>query len=237
MHKILIVIPAYNEEKSILKTYKEIEKYNSTNKTKYDCIVINDGSTDKTEKILTDNKIPHICLPNNLGIGGAMQTGYKYANYNQYDIAVQYDGDGQHDINFVKEITDPILKNEADFVIGSRFVGNISKFKTTKSRRIGINIISFFIKIITGEKIYDTTSGFRAANKDIIKIFAKEYPLEYPEPITNSRLIKSGFRVKEIAVNMRERKEGKSSIHAWKNIYYMINVCLTIIIGSRRYKK
>lgn len=236
MEKILIIIPAYNEEKSILKTYKEIEKYNKKNHTKYDCIVINDGSTDQTEKILKENDIPHICLPANLGIGGAVQTGYRYAMYNDYDIAIQYDGDGQHDVNYVKDIVKPIIEDKADFVIGSRFVENVSEFRTSKSRRIGINIISFFIKIVSGKKLYDITSGFRAANKDIIKIFAKDYPQEYPEPITNAKVEKSKFRVEEVAVNMRERSEGKSSIHSWKNAYYMINVCLAILINSRGYK-
>ena len=238
MKKVLIIIPAYNEEKNILKTYQEIQKYNQKNKTKYDCLIINDGSSDNTEEILTTNNIPHVNLPNNLGIGGAVQTGYKYAYYNDYDVAVQYDGDGQHDIRYVKKIIDPILKGEKDFVIGSRFVEDLSEFKTTRSRRFGINIISFFIKLMSGKKIYDTTSGFRAANKEIISFFSKSYPQEYPEPITNLEVIKKGYRVDEIAVNMRERTEGKSSIHAWKSVYYMINVCLCIIVfGLRRYQK
>ena len=236
MKRILIIIPAYNEEKSILKTYQEIENYNQKKNTKYDCIVINDGSTDRTEKILKDNKIPHICLPTNLGIGGAVQTGYRYAMYNDYDIAIQYDGDGQHDVAYIKKIIEPIKNDRADFVIGSRFVGDISEFKTTKSRRIGISIISFIIKIVSGKKLFDITSGFRAANKKIINIFAENYPQEYPEPITNAKLLKSKFRVEEVAVNMRERSEGQSSIHTWKNAYYMINVCLAILINSRRYK-
>lgn len=238
MKKILIIIPAYNEEKNILRTYDEIKKYNEKNKIKYDVIVINDGSTDNTENILKTNNIPHICLPANLGIGGAVQTGYKYAYYNDYDIAVQYDGDGQHDIKYVKKIITPIINNEKDFIIGSRFVEELSEFKTTRTRRIGINILSFFIKLMSGKKIYDTTSGFRAANKEIISEFAKKYPQEYPEPITNLELVKKGYRVDEIAVNMRERKEGKSSIHTWKSAYYMINVCLSIVVfGLRRYKK
>lgn len=238
MKKILMIIPAYNEEKNILRTYNEIKKYNEKNKTKYDVIVVNDGSTDDTEIILQTNNIPHVCLPANLGIGGSVQTGYKYAAYNDYDVAIQYDGDGQHDINYIKNIINPILNDETDFVIGSRFVEDISKFKTTKSRRAGINIISFFIKMMCGKKIYDTTSGFRAANKEIIKLFAKEYPQEYPEPITNLELVKRGYRVEEIAVNMRERQGGISSIHAWKTVYYMLNVCLCLIVfGLRRYKK
>lgn len=235
--KVLLIIPAYNEEDNILKTYKEIKKYNKENNTNYDCIIINDGSKDKTGLILDENNIPHIDLIHNLGIGGAVQTGYKYAYYNNYDIAVQYDGDGQHDINYVKNIIEPIIKEKSDFVIGSRFIEKLSKFRTSATRRMGIKIISFFIKFACGYKIYDTTSGFRAANKKVIKDFALKYPVEYPEPITTVELVKKKYCVSEVAVNMRERTGGKSSIHTWKEIYYMFNVCLSILItGSRRYK-
>ena len=159
--KVLLIIPAYNEEDNILRTCREIDKYNKENKKKYDYVVINDGSRDKTGVILDENNINHIDLIHNLGIGGAVQTGYKYAYYNDYDIAVQYDGDGQHDVNYVDKVINPIIKNKADFVIGSRFVGEISKFKTTGARRAGIKVLSFFIKMVSGLKIYDTTSGFR----------------------------------------------------------------------------
>ena len=235
--KVILIIPAYNEEENILKTYKKVIDYNKNNKTNYDVIVINDGSKDKTGEILDKEKIPHVDLIHNLGIGGAVQTGYKYAYYHNYDIAVQFDGDGQHDINYVKNIIEPIINNKADFVIGSRFVGDISKFKTSSARRAGIKVISFFIKLSSGIKVYDTTSGFRACNKEIISSFASNYPLEYPEPITTVELAKKKYRIKEIGVNMEERAGGKSSIHTWKNIYYMLNVCLSIIItGMRRYK-
>ena len=234
---IILIIPAYNEEDNILKTYKTIKDYNKKNKTNYEVIVINDGSKDKTGEILDKEKIPHIDLIHNLGIGGAVQTGYKYAYNNNYDIAIQFDGDGQHDVNYVKNIIEPIIKQEADFVVGSRFIGNVSKFKTSGARRAGIKVISFFIKLCSGVKIYDTTSGFRACNKEIISLFANSYPLEYPEPITTVELAKKKYRIKEVGVNMKEREGGKSSIHTWKNIYYMLNVCLSIIItGMRRYK-
>lgn len=237
-NKILLVIPAYNEEENIFKTYKSITDYNKKNKTSYDVIVINDGSRDNTQKILEDNNIPHINLIHNLGIGGAVQTGYKYAYENDYDIAVQFDGDGQHDVRYVKTITDPIIKEKADMVIGSRFVKNIDTFKSTASRRLGINIISFFIKLVTGKKIYDTTSGFRAVNKDIIKEFSISYPVEYPEPITTTEMIKKGYRISEESVEMKEREGGVSSITSWKTLYYMTNVPLSIImIGLRRNKK
>lgn len=235
--KIILIIPAYNEEDNILNTYNDIINYNKHNRTNYDCIIINDGSNDRTGQILDENKIPHIDLIHNLGIGGAVQTGYKYALKKGYDIAIQYDGDGQHDINYVRDIIEPIIKKDADFVIGSRFVENISEFKTSSTRRIGIKVISAFIKLVTGLKIYDTTSGFRAANRKIISEFAYNYPVEYPEPITTVELKKKDYNISEVAVNMKARNGGMSSIHSWKNFYYMINVCLSILItGVRRYK-
>lgn len=236
--KVLLIIPAYNEEENILNTYNKIKKYNTDNKTNYDIIVINDGSRDNTENILDENNISHITLIHNLGIGGAVQTGYKYAYENEYDIAVQFDGDGQHDINYVKNIIEPIIKGKADFVIGSRYIDKTtSKFKSTVARQLGIKLISNFIKMVTHKKIYDTTSGFRACNKKIIKEFSIEYPLEYPEPITTAELLKEGYSVSEVAVSMNERTGGQSSIKAWKNAYYMINVILSILlVGIRRYK-
>ena len=229
--KVLIVIPAYNEEECILKTYQSIIQYNMNNTLKYDVVVINDGSKDRTEEILVTNKVSHIKLVNNLGIGGAVQTGYKYALENDYDIAVQFDGDGQHDVNYVKNIIDPIINDHFDMVIGSRFIDKkSSRFKSSFTRRIGIKLISFFIKLFTGKKIYDTTSCFRAVNKEIIKKFANDYPVEYPEPITTVEIIKRGYKVTEVPVSMNERESGSSSIKAWKNIYYMLNVIISIII-------
>lgn len=237
--KVLLIIPAYNEEENILNTYKDIIEYNKKNRTSFDVIVINDCSTDKTKKILEDNNIPHINLIHNLGIGGAVQTGYKYAYYNNYDIAVQYDGDGQHDVSYVKDLIKPIEEGQADLVIGSRFVDKSKEgFKSSTSRRIGIKIISGFIKFVTGKKIYDTTSGFRAVSKEIIYDFSLSYPSEYPEPVTTTEILRKKYIVNEVPVKMKERQGGVSSIRAWKNIYYMINVCLAIlIIKVRRYKR
>lgn len=228
----LLIIPAYNEEKNILKTYQKVKKNG-----KYDAIVINDGSTDSTLQVLEKNNIPHINLIANLGIGGAVQTGYKYALKKGYEIAVQFDGDGQHDINYVEKIIDPIKKKEANFVIGSRFIDHTSSdFKSTKARRVGIKIISFLIKIFTGKKIADPTSGFRAADREIIQVFAKSYPAEYPEPESTVSLIKNNFKIMEIPVAMKEREAGKSSIHTWKSVYYMMNVAISIFICSIKKK-
>ena len=181
--KVLLIIPAYNEEDNILKTCQDIQAYNRKHKQKYDFVVINDGSKDSTGTILDKNHLNHIDLIHNLGIGGAVQTGYKYALENDYDIAVQYDGDGQHDVSYVASIIEPITSSKADFIIGSRFVGNLSEFQTTFARRVGIKVISFFIRLTTSRKVYDTTSGFRACNKDIIREFASYYPQEYPDQL------------------------------------------------------
>ena len=236
--KVLLIIPAYNEEENILKTYNTILNYNKKYKTNYDVIVINDGSRDSTSFICHENNIPVIDLIHNLGIGGAVQTGYKYAYENYYDIAVQFDGDGQHDVRYVKNIIEPIIKKEADMVIGSRFIEDIDTFKSSAARRFGIRIISSFMKFATKKKIYDTTSGFRACSKELIYDFSLSYPNEYPEPITTAEILKKKYEVAEVSVEMNEREGGVSSIRAWKSIYYMLNVCLALMaVKIRRYKR
>jgi hypothetical protein len=177
-------------------------------------------------------------LIHNLGIGGAVQTGYKYAYQNDYDIAIQFDGDGQHDINYACKIIEPLLNGKSNMSIGSRFVDDTSsEFKSTKARQMGIKLISSFIKFFTGKKVYDVTSGFRAIDKSLIDRFSKEYPLEYPEPISTTEILKDGFVISEVPVSMNERTGGVSSIRSWKNVYYMLNVLLSIvIIGLRRTK-
>ena len=235
--KVILIIPAYNEEESIIDTVNSIKEYNKKNKTKIDYIVINDGSTDKTGDLLKENSINHINLVYNLGIGGAVQTGYKYAYENNYDYAVQYDGDGQHDINYLNYLLEPLINNEADLTIGSRFINKSNDFKSTISRRIGIKIISLLILICTHKKVLDTTSGFRAANNSVIKFFASNYPKECPEPESTVNILRLGYKVKEIPVKMKKRKAGKSSIIGFKKIYYMIDVFFSIIITSLKGRK
>lgn len=232
--KVLLIIPAYNEEKNILTVYKNICDYNKKAKTKLDVVFINDGSVDATEKILCENKINHIKLIQNLGIGGAVQTGYKYALYNDYDIAIQFDGDGQHNVNYVEALIKPILEENVDMTIGSRFIdSSSSEFKSSFLRRVGIKLISSCIHFKTRVRIYDTTSGFRASNKNAIAMFAIHYPLEYPEPISSVDVILSGMKIKEVPVSMNERLAGKSSINSWKNVYYMVNVVLSILLRKK----
>lgn len=232
-HKVLLIIPAYNEEESIEKNMKTIIGSN------YDYIIINDGSTDSTKKIINKNKYNCINLSFNLGIGGAVQTGYKYAYENDYDIAIQFDADGQHDINYIDDLIRPIAQGKADLVIGSCFVDKKAESqRSSKIRRLGIRFLSGIIKIFSGKRIYDPTSGFRAANREIIKLFANHYPLEYPEPISNYELLKNNeYVIKEVPVKMNKRVAGKSSIHSWKNLYAAFNVFLSIIILSLGRKK
>lgn len=226
--KTLLIIPTYNEERNIENTIKRILDLHNSD---VDYIVINDGSTDNTLEILDNNHFNYLSLPTNLGIGGAVQTGYKYALYKNYDIAIQFDGDGQHNVEYINQLIQQIEAGN-DLVIGSRFLDNLTGFKSTKTRRFGIKLLSNLIKLCTGKKITDPTSGFRACNKKIIELFSMNYPYDYPEPDTIVKVIKKGFNVKEIPVIMNEREQGKSSINTLKSVYYMIKVSLSIIISS-----
>jgi len=226
--KVIVIIPCYNEEDNILKTVKNLQEANKN----VDYIVINDGSIDNTREICIENNINMIDLPINLGIGGAVQTGYKYAFYNDYDVAIQLDGDNQHNPKYIGNLIDEINKGN-DMVIGSRYVTILSTFKSTAIRQMGIKFLSFLIKMVTGRKIYDVTSGYRACNKKLIKLFANNYPTDYPEPDSTTKVLKLGYKVSEIPVEMNERENGKSSIGFIDSIYYMIKVSLCILMQSK----
>ena len=225
----LIIIPAYNEEESIKQTVEDIKK----NAKEFDYIVINDCSTDSTAQICKDNHFNYINLPINLGIGGAVQTGYRYAYENGYDMAVQVDGDGQHDVAFLTNMAETMERNKVDMVIGSRYIEK-QGFQSSFMRRIGITYFSWLIYIISKVRITDPTSGLRMIGKKGIELFAKDYPKDYPEPETTVAILRRGMRVVEIPVVMRERQGGQSSIRAWKSIYYMIKVTMAILIESVR---
>lgn len=235
MKKVLIIIPAYNEEGNIERTVQSIIDYRESNVLFFDLdyLVVNDGSKDNTPEILDLLNFNHVDLVQNLGIGGCVQTGYIYAVRNNYDVAVQFDGDGQHDISSIGQVVTPILEDQADFVIGSRFVDKTNEnFQSTVARRMGINLISKAIKLMTGRKIYDTTSGYRAASKPVVDYLAKHYPVSYPEPESIVRIIKKGYRVQEVHANMFERLEGTSSIKSFKAVAYMLDVLLSIFIAG-----
>ena len=223
--KTLVIIPAYNESKNIERLLTTIRTLGK----EFDVVVINDASIDNTSYLAKKTGFQVIDLPANLGIGGAMQTGYLYAYYNLYDIAVQLDGDGQHDPREIDKIIAPLIAGEADMVIGSRFIENHG-FQSTFMRRFGIRFFKGLIRFLTGQKFTDPTSGFRACNKAIIAHFAMYYPFDYPEPETLVTMSRKGYKLIEIPVVMYERESGHSSIQSLKQVYYMVKVTLAILI-------
>lgn len=227
--KNLIIIPAFNEHECIKNTVEMIIK----EAPDFDYVVINDHSTDNTLDILRENNYNYINLPTNLGIGGAVQTGYRYAFENDYDTAVQVDADGQHDPKYLSMMLDTLQSEKADMVIGSRFIEN-KGFQSTFARRIGITYFTKLIHVLTGKVITDPTSGFRLGNRAVIELFAKDYPRDYPEPESVVTLLKCGLNVKEVPVEMRARQGGVSSINLSKSVYYMIKVSLAIFIENHR---
>ena len=228
--KKLIIIPAYNEAENLPKLISGIKSM----LPEFDYVIINDGSTDNTRTLCEQEGMNIVTLPINSGIGVAVQTGYKYALYNDYDIAIQIDGDGQHDVSYLKEIIAPLEKEEADVVIGSRFI-EYQGFQSSGARRMGIKLLSFFIWLCTGVKVKDVTSGFRAVNKRFIQVFAEDYSKDYPEPEAIVTAKMYGGRIKEMPVVMKERETGRSSITLWKSVYYMIKVTLAIFVKRLSY--
>jgi glycosyltransferase involved in cell wall biosynthesis len=194
-----------------------------------DYLIVNDCSTDNTEKILIENGFNYINNPINLGIGGGVQVGYMYARDHGYDIAVQMDGDGQHDPRYLDKVVQAVADGECDMSIGSRFIEK-EGFQTSFMRRLGINIISLLIKILTGKKVYDVTSGYRACNRKLIEFFSNDYADDYPEPEAIMSCIMNGYKVGEVPVVMEERQGGVSSIRSLKSAYYMIKVCLALVV-------
>lgn len=223
--KKLVIIPAYNEGESIENTVNVIKR----DAPEFDYVVVNDCATDNTKEICKKNKFNYIDLPINLGIGGAVQTGYLYAYNNGYDIAVQVDGDGQHDPKFLNQMSTVLENEHADMVIGSRFIEK-KGFQSSFARRVGIKYFTGLIKCMTGKKITDPTSGLRMINRDIIELYAKNYPKDYPEPESVVEILKRGKKVVEVPVLMKERQGGKSSINPKKSVYYMIKVSLAIVL-------
>lgn len=223
--KVLVIIPAYNEANNIENTVQSLLNEDFG----VDYLVINDCSRDNTLDVLRKNRYSHINLPINLGIGGGMQTGYKYALRNDYDIAIQMDGDGQHIPGYIKDLLEPIINEEADLTVGSRFL-NKEGFQSSRMRRVGISFLSGLIYLCCGVRVKDVTSGFRAANRKTIKLFAQNYAQDYPEPESLVSCAVAGIRISEVPVVMKERNSGKSSITSLKSIYYMIKVSTAIIL-------
>ena len=227
--KSIVIIPAYNEEKSIVKTVQDICEH----APEFDYVIINDCSTDQTLSVCRKHHLHVLNLPVNLGIGGAVQTGFLYAYKNGYDYAIQFDGDGQHDAQYLQKMRDYMIEQNADMLIGSRFLEK-EGFQSTGMRRFGIRYFSALIKLLTGQKITDPTSGMRMINRDILAMYSESYPKDYPEPESVVAIINSGKKVMEYPVIMRKRMEGTSSISPLKSIYYMIKVSLAIFLEMLR---
>jgi glycosyltransferase involved in cell wall biosynthesis len=223
--KILVIIPAYNEEGSVGKVVEEVKTY----LPQIDALVVNDGSSDLTSEIAQSKGAIVLDLPFNLGIGGAMQAGYQYAYEKGYDIAIQVDADGQHDPKEIVKLLKALEEKKMDVAMGSRFLGH-SEFKSSLMRRIGIFIFSRVISMIVGQRITDPTSGFRAANRRAIHLFALEYPQDYPEPEVVILLHQCHLKMGEVPVGMSERVSGESSITKIRSVYYMAKVLLAIFV-------
>lgn len=227
--KKLIIIPAYNEEANIEKTVEAVLRESAD----FDYVVINDCSKDSTRQICEEKGYNVLNLPINLGIGGAVQTGYRYAARNGYDMAVQIDGDGQHDPKFLEEMAEYLTDHDLDMVIGSRFIEN-EGFQSSGLRRVGIRFFTVLIKLLTGNTITDPTSGLRMVGRNVLQLFAEDYPKDYPEPESVVAILRKKMKVEEIPVIMKEREGGVSSISMKKSVYYMIKVTLAIIIERIR---
>lgn len=223
--KVLIAIPSFNEEENLPNLYESISAYN----TLYDIVVIDDGSTDNTATIARKLGFSVLQLPANLGIGGAMQTGFKYATEHAYEIVIQFDGDGQHDPVWLEKLITPILTGKANCVIGSRYCKDKpdKNYNTPLFRRIGMIFSTSLLWIATKKTITDTTSGFRALDRSAFTFFSKAYPVDHPEAEALLMLIKNGFRLTEIPVTMKQRKTG-SSLFGW---YKIINYPFRVLIG------
>lgn len=229
--KVLIIIPAYNESANIERVVNDIKN----NCPEYDYLIVNDCSTDDTAMICKEKGFNYIDLCCNLGIGGGVQSGYMYARCNGYDYAVQIDGDGQHDPSYIPQMIKAMEEQNADMVVGSRFITK-EGFQSSGMRRFGIGFLSAIIRLTSGAKIKDVTSGFRVANKKYIEFFSKEYADDYPEPEAIVAVTLRGGKVIESPVIMREREGGVSSISPIKSIYYMIKVSLAILLYRITYK-
>lgn len=236
MLKTCVIVPCYNEQENIQHVVEEI--CNAADGARI--VVVNDGSEDLTsEKARQTGKAAVLDLPVNLGVGGTMQTGFKYALATESHFAVKLDGDGQHQPDCLPALLQPLYDEKADIVIGSRFIGDSAGYKSSPSRRAGIKILQWLCYFLTGQEITDPTSGFRAYNLRAIKFMARHYPtFDYPEPEEIVLATKNNLRVIEVPVQMRERKYGQSTISSGVSVYYMFKVTLAMIfIFLRRPEK
>lgn len=226
----LVIVPAWNESGTIRQVVLGLRDC----LPEADVVVIDDGSTDTTAHLVPPWATV-LSLPFNLGIGGAMQTGFRYAALNGYDVAIQVDGDGQHPSEEVVKLLQPVQNGEADIVVGSRFLdSSADAYPQPFARRMGIRWLSLVLKVLTGKRFTDCTSGFRATNRRVIEAYAHWYPDDYPEPEVILLLDRARFRVKEVPVRMHERAGGETSIPLVKGIFYVIKVSVALVLDMIR---
>jgi glycosyltransferase involved in cell wall biosynthesis len=227
--KRIAIVPARNEEASIARVIAEIRAFDPD----FDIVVIDDGSADRTAAVAETAGARVVRLPFNLGIGGAVQTGFRYALEQGFQIAVRLDGDGQHDPAELPALLEPVLAGRADIAVGSRFAGS-GEYRPPLARRLGIRLFSRVVSLLVRQRVTDTTSGFQAVNRRGIVLFAADYPHDYPEVEAIVMVFKHRLRLEEVPVRMRERAAGTSSITAVRSIYYMAKVSLALFVGLFR---
>jgi glycosyltransferase involved in cell wall biosynthesis len=229
----IAIVPALNEQETIGRVIEEIRAFDPG----FEILVVDDGSTDRTAAVAVSRGASVLTLPFNLGIGGAVQAGYQYARDNGFELAVQIDGDGQHNPPEVARLVGPILEGRADMVVGTRFVEG-GGYRGTRVRRVGIRLFAALVSLMVRQRVTDTTSGFRAVNRLGIRLFAADYPHDYPEVEATVLLSRHGLKMVEVPVVMRIREEGSSSITTLRSVYYMVKVLLALFVGLfRRYPK
>jgi glycosyltransferase involved in cell wall biosynthesis len=228
--KRIAIVPAFNEEQNVARVVDELRAFDPG----LDVVVISDGSVDRTAEVAAEHGAHVVRLPFNLGIGGAVQTGFQFAHANGYELVVRCDGDGQHIPAELQKVLAPVLAGEADIAVGSRFAEGEEGYKSSATRRIGIRLLALVVSAIARQRVTDTTSGFQALNRKAVDLFAADYPHDYPEVEGMVMSIKHRLRLVEVPVQMREREHGESSITALRSIYYMIKVLVALFIGLFR---